>query len=74
MIEQVAWNKSSLLLKTQLQKKHKHYNYLQRILKQKVFTKVIKNAKFEGLGAETYRSYQKKGVVLKIYGEVVEFP
>jgi hypothetical protein len=33
IIEQVALNKS---------KTHKHYNYLQRKLKQRVFTKVIK--------------------------------
>jgi hypothetical protein len=28
-------------------KTHKHYNYLQSILKQKLFTKVVKNAKIE---------------------------
>jgi len=41
MIEQVASNKSSLLLKM-LKKTQEHYNYLQRQLKQKVFTKIIK--------------------------------
>ncbi len=52
MIEQVASNKSSLLLKNIFFKIHKHYNYLQSIIKQKLFTKVIKNAKMEGLGRE----------------------
>jgi hypothetical protein len=33
-------------------KKHKHYNYLQIILKQEFFTKVIKNAKLENLSEE----------------------
>jgi hypothetical protein len=42
MIEQVAQNKSSLLLKNIVQITHKHPNYLQSILKQKVFTKAIK--------------------------------
>jgi hypothetical protein len=32
---------------------HKHYNYLQLILKQKVFTKSIENAELKGLGEET---------------------
>ncbi len=41
MIEQVASNKSSLLLKM-LKKTRKDYNYLQRQSKQKVFTKIIK--------------------------------
>jgi hypothetical protein len=31
---------------------HKHYNNLQRILKQNLFTKVIKNAEQQGLGSE----------------------
>ncbi len=46
MIEQLVQNKSSLLLKI-FWNRHKHYNYLPRILKQKVFTKVIKNGKLE---------------------------
>jgi hypothetical protein len=29
---------------------HKYYNYLQSIVKQKIFTKVIKNAKQAGFG------------------------
>jgi hypothetical protein len=33
-------------------KTHKRHNYLPWILKHKLFTKVIKNAKLEGLGAE----------------------
>ncbi len=37
-------------------KTHKHYNYLQLLLKQKVFTKVINNVRLEGLGAETWWS------------------
>jgi hypothetical protein len=41
MIGQVAWNKSSLLLNL-FYETHNHYNYLQWILKLKVFTKVIK--------------------------------
>ncbi len=41
MIEQVASNKSSLLLKT-LKKTRKDYNYLQRQSKQELFTKIIK--------------------------------
>jgi hypothetical protein len=32
MIEQVAWNKTSLLLKNILLNTHKHYTYLQSIL------------------------------------------
>ncbi len=48
MIEQVAKNKSSLIMKIIL-----HYGYVQWILKQIVFTKVIKNAKLGGLGGET---------------------
>ncbi len=35
---------------------HKNYNYLQSVLKQKVFAKVIKNAKLSDLGGETYWS------------------
>jgi len=42
MIEQVARNKSSLLLKNIIKNTQKHHNYLQQILKQKVFTKAIK--------------------------------
>jgi hypothetical protein len=34
-------------------KTHKHYNYLQAILKQKLLIKVINNEKLEGLGKET---------------------
>ncbi len=41
---EVSRTKSSLLLKSILQK-NKYYNYLQRILKQKVFTKFIQNVK-----------------------------
>ncbi len=48
MTEQVASNKSSLLLKI-ISKIHKHYNYLHSILKQKLFTGVIKNANQTGL-------------------------
>ncbi len=49
MIKQVAWNRSSLLLKNILEKAQT----LQWILKQRVFTKVIKDAKLGGLGGET---------------------
>ncbi len=51
MLEQVALNKSRLLLKNILQN-IKNYSYLHTILKQKFFTKVIKNASLEGLGWE----------------------
>jgi hypothetical protein len=40
VVKQVALNKSSSLLIHE-SKILKHYNYLQRLLKQKVFTKVI---------------------------------
>ncbi len=33
-------------------KTHKHYNYLQLTLKQKLFAEVIKNAELGGLGGE----------------------
>ncbi len=45
----VAQNKSSSLLNINFTI-HKHYNYLQLILIQKLFTKVIKNASWVGLG------------------------
>ncbi len=51
MTYQVVQNKSSLLLKI-FWDLHKHYNYLQRIAKQKVVTKVIKNAELESLGRD----------------------
>ncbi len=50
MIEQVAWNESSLLLKNKNQ--NTHHNHLQAILKQKLLTKVIKNVKLESLDKE----------------------
>jgi hypothetical protein len=38
----------------------KHYNYLQRLLKQKVLTRVIKMPSFhQGLGAKTKWSNEK---------------
>jgi hypothetical protein len=49
MIKQVTWNESSLLMKIIL-RAHKYYNFLQLILKQKLFTIVIKNAEQAGLG------------------------
>ncbi len=48
MTEQVALNHSRLLLKI-FDKIHKHYNYLQSVLKQKLLPEVIKNAKVESL-------------------------
>ncbi len=51
--EQVVWNKSSINTEDTNVKHCKHYDFLQWILKQKLFTKVIENAKLEGLGAET---------------------
>ncbi len=41
IIEKVACIKSCELLKIILQNTHKHYNYLQKQLKQKAFRKVI---------------------------------
>ncbi len=49
MTKQVAWNRSSLLLKNILE----NAQTLQWILKQSVFTKVIKDAELGGLGGET---------------------
>jgi hypothetical protein len=51
MIEEVVQIKSSLLLKI-FWDLNKHNNYLQRISKQKVVTKVIKNAKLKSLGRD----------------------
>jgi hypothetical protein len=53
IIEQLNSNKSNLSLIISMQNKHGHYNYLQLILKQKLFTKLVKNTKLEGLGTET---------------------
>jgi hypothetical protein len=39
---------------------HKHHNYLHSILKQKVFTKVIKNAKLE-VGSRSLEVYKNEG-------------
>ena len=50
IIQQVASNKFSLLLKIQI-KTNKHYNYLDKQIKQNVFTKVIKKCQAEGLGS-----------------------
>jgi hypothetical protein len=49
-------------------KTHKHYNYLQLILEQKVFAEVIKNAKLGGLGGGGLmkRWGQGKAQVLKV--------
>ncbi len=44
-------------------KTHKHNNYLQYILKQRVCTKVITIAKLEGLGRETKLSAKSGGGV-----------
>ncbi len=61
MIEQVAWNKSSLLWKNILQNAQTFYNYLQWILKQKAFAKVIENAKRRSLDRETWGSIRRGG-------------
>ncbi len=53
MIEQGVQNKSNLLLKNIFSRARKHYNYLQGILKEKEFRKVILNAKLVGLGRVT---------------------
>ncbi len=55
MTGQAAWNKTSLLLKNILQNTRTLQLFTMNI-KQKVLTKVIKNAKLEGLGRETYWS------------------
>ncbi len=56
MIKQVTWNESSLLMKIIL-RAHKYYNFLQLVLKQKLFTKVIKNAEQAGLGLRVPEFY-----------------
>ncbi len=50
MLEEVAWNKSSLLLKIILRSRQTLHS-IKSILKQKLFTKVIKNPKQTGLRA-----------------------
>jgi hypothetical protein len=52
IVVQIAWNTSSLLLKIILQKTQT-LQLFKGQLKEKVFTKVIKNSKLEGLGSET---------------------
>jgi hypothetical protein len=61
IIKQVASNISSLYIRLK-SKTHKHCNYLQSLLKQIVFTKVIKNAKLKRHG------FRDQVVKLKVEG------
>ncbi len=54
MIEQVAWNKSSLLLKIQIQNTQTLQLFTETIKTESIF-KGYKNAKHEGLGSDTER-------------------
>jgi hypothetical protein len=60
MTGKAAWNKSSLLLNNILQNTQTLQLFTMNI-KQKVFTKVIKNVKLEDLGRETYWSLKEVG-------------
>ncbi len=48
----------------------KHYNYLQSILNQKVFTKDIKNAEQRGLGLVDQKSTDRRGLVQWLEGKL----
>jgi hypothetical protein len=51
-------------------KTHQHYNYLQSILNQKLFTKDIKNAEQQGLGLVDQTSTDRRGGVQWFEGKL----